>query len=296
LLDSEAGERVGAVIVEPVQGRGGEIVPPPGFLTGLLDLCRERGLLLICDEIFTGFGRTGSWFGSEAEGVIPDILCVGKALTGGMPISACIGSADIMDAWPDSTGEAMHTTTFLGHPIACAAALAAIRVIEEEGLVERAHLAGQRWREELLDMAQHYPVVGDVRGRGLMIGLDLVADPETRQPDPDLAGRVLVEALRRGWILLTGGPHGNVLSLTPPLNIDNGLLSGAVDMLDHGSGHAQSQRCEVRRGRGGIGRGKPILFRSGGGTRRQASRATIQSGRRPGPVHRGRLHYGHQDG
>jgi 4-aminobutyrate aminotransferase-like enzyme len=203
LLDSEAGERVGAVIVEPVQGRGGEIVPPPGFLTGLLDLCRERGLLLICDEIFTGFGRTGSWFGSEAEGVIPDILCVGKALTGGMPISACIGSADIMDAWPDSTGEAMHTTTFLGHPIACAAALAAIRVIEEEGLVERAHLAGQRWREELLDMAQHYPVVGDVRGRGLMIGLDLVADPETRQPDPDLAGRVLVEALRRGWILLT---------------------------------------------------------------------------------------------
>jgi 4-aminobutyrate aminotransferase-like enzyme len=232
VLDSEPGERVGAIIVEPIQGRGGEIVPPEGFLTRLLDLCRDRDLLLICDEIFTGFGRTGSWFGSEAEGVIPDLLCAGKAFTGGMPVSACIGSADVMEAWPESAGEAMHTTTFLGHPVACAAALAAIEVIEEEELVERARRIGEWWLQELTGLAKVHPAVGDVRGRGLMIGLDLVADPETREPDPDLAGRVLVEALRRGWILLAGGSSGNVLSLTPPLNIDNGLLSGAVDMLD----------------------------------------------------------------
>jgi 4-aminobutyrate aminotransferase/(S)-3-amino-2-methylpropionate transaminase len=128
----------GAVLVEPIQGRGGERIPPDGFLTALRALCDREGLLLIADEVYTGFGRTGRWFACDHESVVPDLLCVGKGLASGMPISACIGRAAVMDAWPPSRGEALHTQTFLGHPPGCAAALAAIAVIEDEKLVQRA--------------------------------------------------------------------------------------------------------------------------------------------------------------
>lgn len=232
LLDGPAGERVGAVIVEPIQGRGGEVVPPSGFLSGLAALCRRRGLLLILDEIYTGFGRTGFRFACEAEEVVPDLLCVGKGLSGSMPISACLGPREVMDAWPPSEGEAVHTSTFLGHPVACAAALACLGAIEEEGLVGRALEVGARWKEGLSSLASRHAAVGDVRGRGLMLGLELVRDRAGREPDPELAVGVVLGALRRGWILLGGGPEGNVLSLSPPLSIEEELLEAAVGMLD----------------------------------------------------------------
>src|SRR5476651_1657761 len=137
-------ERIGAILVEPVQARGGCNVPPPEFLPLLRKLCDEHGALLILDEIYTGFGRTGKWFACEHSGVIPDLICLGKALTGGFPLSACVGRADLMDAaWPASTGEAIHTSTFLGHPVGCAMALAQISEIEKLNLPERAAELGK---------------------------------------------------------------------------------------------------------------------------------------------------------
>lgn len=239
-LDTAAGRRVGAVLVEPVQGRGGDVVPPPGFLASLADLCRDRDLLLIVDEVYTGFGRTGRRFACEEEGVRPDLMCVGKSLGGGLPISACVGPAEVMDAWPASEGEAMHTQTFLGHPLACAAALATLEVLEEDGLTRRARVMGRDWRAELEEMATAHPSVGEVRGRGLMVGIDLIRDRMTRRPAPDAARRVVREALRRGWIVLPGGPAGNVISLSPPLTIAAELLEESTAMLDEALSAAES--------------------------------------------------------
>jgi 4-aminobutyrate aminotransferase-like enzyme len=231
LLDSGEGDAVGAVIVEPIQGRGGDIIPPPGFLPELARLCSNRGLLLIADEVYTGFGRTGRWFACEHESVVPDLLCVGKALSGTLPIAACLGSKEVMDAWPASGGEAIHTSTFLGNPIACAAGLASLGEIRRRGLVERSAIEGERWIGEMQVLARH-ETVGDVRGRGMMIGIDLVLNRSSREPHPDLAGRVIVEALRLGWIVLAGGPAGNVVSLSPPLSLSRDLMRAATRMLD----------------------------------------------------------------
>lgn len=231
--DGAATAPIGAVVVEPIQGRGGEVVPPAGFLAGLSELCREHDALLIADEVYTGFGRTGRRFACDREGVVPDLLCVGKGFSGGMPISACVGDREVMDAWPASGGEAIHTHTFLGHPLSCAAALAALEVIEEEGLADRAGAVGSAWREELGAMAARHPgAVGDVRGRGLMIGLDLVREGDPSRPDGDLARRVVTGMLRRGWLVLAGGPDGNVLSLSPPLTVPSELLTRASKALD----------------------------------------------------------------
>jgi 4-aminobutyrate aminotransferase-like enzyme len=231
-LDDAEGEHIGAIIVEPVQGRGGEVVPPAGFLSGLEKLCRSRSLLLILDEIYTGFGRTGSWFACQAEGVEPDLLCVGKAFSGAMPIAACVGQRESMDAWPESRGEAMHTTTFLGHPIACAAASAAIEIIAEEELVQRAAELGRWWQDHLRNALDHHPWVGDVRGRGLMMAIDLVSDRFSKRPDRALGQYVVKSCLRSGWIVLPSGPDGNVISFSPALDIGQELLEAATEMLD----------------------------------------------------------------
>ena len=240
LLEGEAGRRVGAVIVEPVQGRGGDVAPPRGFLASLAGLCRERDCLLILDEIYTGFGRTGRRFACLEDDVIPDLLCVGKGFSGGMPLSACLGRREVMDAWPASEGEAIHTSTFLGHPLSCAAALATLDVLEEEGLAGRARELGRWWREDLREMAEGHELVGEVRGRGLMIGLDLVRDPATREPASAAAERAVKAALRSGWIVLAGGPRGNVLSLSPPLNVPRELLEAATRALDRALAEAAS--------------------------------------------------------
>jgi 4-aminobutyrate aminotransferase-like enzyme len=214
---------IGAILVEPVQGRGGERVPPSGFMRSLRELCDARGLLLVADEIYTGFGRTGEYFGCDHDAVVPDLLCVGKGLASGMPISACLGRAEVMDAWPPSTGEALHTQTFLGHPASCAAALASLRVLDEERLVERAARVGAAALDQLRDRLSDHERVTEVRGRGLMLGIECSR--------PELAHRVCQRALERGLILLPSGDRGRVLSLTPPLCIGEEALSMAIEEL-----------------------------------------------------------------
>ncbi|MBU6398780.1 MAG: aspartate aminotransferase family protein [Verrucomicrobia bacterium] len=232
---------IGAVLVEPVQGRGGINVPPPGFLPLLRRGCDAHGAVLIVDEIFTGFGRTGRWFACEHAGTIPDLICLGKALTGGFPLSACVGRADVMDAaWPASTGEAIHTSTFLGHPVGCAMALAQIAEIQDRGLVERSAALGERlltWLERIAagpagpgESRAKRGLRFEVRGLGLMAGLELTernGSPATR-----LAIRVVQEMLRRGYILLPEGEQANVISLTPPLTIRRADLERAVQVLE----------------------------------------------------------------
>jgi 4-aminobutyrate aminotransferase-like enzyme len=230
-----AGEGIGAVLVEPVQARGGVVVPPPSFLRGLRALCDASGALLILDEIYTGFGRTGRWFACEQAGVVPDLLVLGKALTGGLPLSAVLGTARVMDAWPPSNGEALHTSTFLGHPLGCAAALAEIDTLQRERLPERAAELGAEALGFLRTALADCPVVGDVRGLGLLLGIELVRDRAQRLPSPERVGRAVVEGLHRGLILLGGGVHRNVITLSPPLAIDADLwrwaLREVVDLL-----------------------------------------------------------------
>jgi 4-aminobutyrate aminotransferase-like enzyme len=232
LLDQAelSGAPVGGILAEPIQGRGGDVVPPASFLPSLRRICDERGILLILDEIYTGFGRTGRWFACEHWRVVPDLIVVGKALTGGMPFAACIGTDAVMNAWPRSTGEALHTSTFLGHPLGCAAALASIEVIRREGLVERAATEGDYALGRLRETLQDEPGVAEVRGLGLMIGIELV-DPVTGEPDAAQAGRVVVEALRRGVLVLSGGVAGNVLSISPPLAIERELLRHGLAVI-----------------------------------------------------------------
>jgi 4-aminobutyrate aminotransferase-like enzyme len=208
------GAPVGAVLVEPVQGRGGERIPPRGFLAALRELCDARGWLLVVDEVYTGFGRTGRWFACEHEGVVPDLLCVAKGMASGMPISACIGRAELMDAWPPSAGEALHTQTFLGHPPGCAAALASLAVLEEEKLVERAAETGAR---ALAHLRSRLP---GARGLGLLLGVE-----------SERAGAACARALARGVIALPSGDDAGVVSITPPLSIEWELLEGALDVL-----------------------------------------------------------------
>ena len=222
---------IGAILVEPVQVRGGINVPPPGFLPLLRRLCDENKAMLILDEIYTGFGRTGKWFACEHSGVIPDLICLGKALTGGFPLSACVGRADIMDAvWPESRGEAIHTSTFLGHPVGCAMALAQIEEIGDKKLPDRAAKLGAFLLDELSKFqVRNSKFQIDVRGLGLVAGLEL------RLADGSPAGgevmRVIKAMLRRGFILLPEGEHGNVISFTPPLTIAKVQLAKAVSAL-----------------------------------------------------------------
>jgi len=234
LLDTPAtaSEDIGAILVEPVQGRGGDVVPPDGFLPGLRRICDERGLLLILDEVYTGFGRTGRWFACEHWNVVPDLLVVGKGLTGGLPFAACVGTDAVMDAWPRSRGEAIHTSTFLGNPLGCAAALASISVLRDEDLVQRSADKGAALQRRLRDLTAAHPRVGEVRGLGMMIGVEMVRDRETREPAPELAGRVVVDSLRRGLLLLGGGIHGNVLSFSPPFVITDEQVSAALSILE----------------------------------------------------------------
>lgn len=214
---------IGAILVEPIQGRGGERVPRAGYLAGLAELCRDERMLLIADEIYTGFGRTGRWFACEHENVVPDLLCVGKGMASGMPISACLGLREVMDIWPLSRGEALHTQTFIGHPPSCAAALACIEVLETEGYVEHAARVGARALEHLRAESAGRPEIIDVRGRGLMIGIEV--------SDPPGAAICCQRALAKGVIALPSGSRGEVISVTPPLCIDEPALLAALDIL-----------------------------------------------------------------
>jgi 4-aminobutyrate aminotransferase-like enzyme len=216
-------EPVGCVLVEPVQGRGGERVPPRGFLRRLREICDAEGWLLALDEIYSGCGRTGRWFACEHEGVVPDLLCAGKGLASGMPLSACVGRAEVMDAWPASGGEALRTQTFLGHPAACAAGLASLAVLEEEDLVAHAARVGARALDFLRKESAGLPRVVECRGLGLMIGVECDA--------PQTVARACRAALARGVIVTPSGDDGRVLSVTPPLCIGEEPLLAALGVL-----------------------------------------------------------------
>ena len=224
-------ERVGAVLVEPVQARGGINVPPPGFLPLLRKMCDEFGALLVLDEIYTGFGRTGKMFACEHSQTAPDLICLGKALTGGFPLSACVGRAGVMDAaWPESRGEAIHTSTFLGHPVGCAMALAQISEIERLDLCERSADLGKFLLNELEPLqVSGFKFQVSSRGLGLMAGVELTL-PDGK-PATEIALGAIKKLLQRGYIFLPEGEHGNVISFTPPLTITKKQLKQAVDEL-----------------------------------------------------------------
>ena len=218
-------QSIGAVLVEPIQGRGGIRVAEQEFLNMLSRLCRRHGALLVLDEIYTGFGRTGKWFACEHSETVPDLICLGKALTGGFPLSACVGRADLMDAaWPASNGEAIHTSTFLGHPVGCAMALAQIKELRMRNLVDRSLKLGRL----LLSWLQ-CDVPGlrlEARGLGLMVGVEICHNdgaPATR-----LALAVIKRMLVDGFIILPEGEHANVIAFTPPLTIREKQLRQAV--------------------------------------------------------------------
>jgi 4-aminobutyrate aminotransferase-like enzyme len=207
---------IGCILVEPCQGRGGEVVPPIDFHRMLRQICDTYKILLVWDEIYTGFNRTGTLFACDQFGVYPDIICLGKGLTAGFPLAACVGRAEIMDAWPVSAGEALHTTTFLGNPMGCAAALASIDLHLEKALGTRVQMLGRQFRDRLKELA--LPAIGHVRGLGLLIGAEIVRP--NGAPDPAKALQIVLFALKDGLLFLTGGTNGNVLSFTPPFCIE----------------------------------------------------------------------------
>lgn len=213
---------VGAIIVEPIQGRGGIVVPTDGFLHGLRDLCDGVSRILVFDEIYTGLGRTGHWFAAEHWDVVPDILCAGKALTGSLPLSAAIGRADLMQSWPASTGEAVHTSTFLGNPVACAAALAQIAEIETHGLLERARRLGAVIAERTATWTDRFQTVTASRGLGLLQGVVI----------PGRALDIAVAAQRDGVLVLAEGDDADVLAITPPAVITDEQLEFALGTLE----------------------------------------------------------------
>lgn len=225
---------VGCILVEPVQGRGGIVVPPADFLPGLRRLCDEHGILLIVDEIYTGLGRTGRWLACEHTGVVPDVVTIGKALTGSLQLSAAVGRRDIMDAWPRSEGEAIHTSTFLGNPVACAAALAQLELIEREGLVQRAASMGARLLDRIGSWPERLPGVAAVRGAGLMYGI--VLEAHGGRSAPQRVGQVVMDALGSGVLVLGEGPAGDVVALTPPLVITEAQLEHALGTIERALG------------------------------------------------------------
>jgi 4-aminobutyrate aminotransferase-like enzyme len=225
VADALAGAAIGAVLVEPVVGREGVLVPPPGWLAELAAAARRYGALLVADEIFTGFGRTGDRFAVDADRVRPDLLCCGKALGGGLPIAATVGRRAAMEVWR-TRGEALHTGTFVAHPLACAAALASLEVLESENLAVRARRLGASHCAPLarrLAAAAPAGAVTEVRGRGLLWGIELA--------DAALAARLVAACRARGVLLLAGGAHARVVEITPPLTIAAPVLAAALDVV-----------------------------------------------------------------
>ena len=260
------GATIGAVLVEPVQGRGGVRIPPPGFFEALSGLAHRYGAVVVADEVFTGLGRCGAMFAGPALGLDADLICLGKALGGGYPLSACLGKAAVMDAWPESAGEALHTSTFLGHPVACAAALAFLDLVEDERLDQRAARMGKRLVARLGEELSDVPHVAGVRGLGLLAGIEIsgpgsesagatrrirrtggrpvpsispvTGGPRAESPDapplvpaPAAGPRIAERLLADGVLVLPAGEHGQVIELTPPATMSSDLLDHALDRV-----------------------------------------------------------------
>jgi 4-aminobutyrate aminotransferase / (S)-3-amino-2-methylpropionate transaminase / 5-aminovalerate transaminase len=228
LIHTQVGEQnVAAVIIEPVQGEGGFIVPPDGFLTGLAEFCREHGIVFIADEIQSGFCRTGDWFAVDHEGLVPDLVTTAKGIADGLPLGAVTGRAEIMDAvHPGGLGG-----TYGGNPVACAAALGAISTMETQDLPGKARRIGEIMVPRLRKIAETYPVIAEVRGRGAMIAVELTR-PGTLEPDPAATAAVAAFCHSHGLVVLTCGTFGNVLRFVPPLVIGEDLLEEGLDILE----------------------------------------------------------------
>lgn len=227
IMEKQIGaDNLAAVIIEPIQGEGGFIVPADGFLPALVDWCRANGVVFIADEVQSGFARTGAMFASELFGIVPDLVTTAKGIAGGMPLAAVTGRAEIMDAaHAGGLGG-----TYGGNPVACAAALAAIDAFENDGLLERAREIGGILRARLESLQQSDPRIGEVRGHGAMIAAEFV-HPETREPDAALTAAVAKAAIAEGVIVLTCGTYGNVIRFLPPLSIPDDLLNEGLDVV-----------------------------------------------------------------
>jgi 4-aminobutyrate aminotransferase / (S)-3-amino-2-methylpropionate transaminase / 5-aminovalerate transaminase len=223
-----ARETVAAIILEPVQGEAGFIVPPKEFVQGVREICDREGIVLIVDEVQTGFGRTGKMFAIEHFGVEPDLMTVAKSIAAGLPLSGVLGKAEIMDA----PGESAVGGTYVGNPVAQAAALAVLDVFEDEGLVDRAERIGETVRGRMNAWQERHPRIGDVRGLGAMLAIELVRDPATKEPAPELASRVTEEAARHGLLLLKAGVHSNCIRVLCPLVITDSELDEALRVWD----------------------------------------------------------------
>lgn len=221
-------EHVAAIVIEPQLGEGGFVPAPRVYMQALRAICDRHGIVLVADEVQTGFGRTGRMFAMEHFSVQPDLMTVAKSIAAGLPLSGVVGRAEIMDgAHPGAIGG-----TYIGNPVAQAAALAVLDVFEEEDLVGRAEIVGERIRGEMLDWQRHWPAIGDVRGLGAMLAIDLVHDPATKEPAPELARAVIDEALQRGLILLKAGVHGNCIRVLCPLTIEDAVLDEALEVWE----------------------------------------------------------------
>jgi 4-aminobutyrate aminotransferase / (S)-3-amino-2-methylpropionate transaminase / 5-aminovalerate transaminase len=222
-------ENIAAVIVEPIQGEGGFVIPGAGFLKGLADFCAEHGIVFIADEIQSGMGRAGRWFAIEDEGVIPDLVTSAKSLGGGLPISAITGRAELMDS--------VHVGglggTYGGNPVAAAAALAVLDLIERDHLLERSRTQGERLIGKLRELQERHDVIGEVRGRGMMTAIELVADRATKEPFDGARGTEIVKrCLENGVVILKAGTYDNVIRLLPPITIEDELLDEGLGVLD----------------------------------------------------------------
>ena len=221
------GKNVAAIVIEPIQGEGGFIVPPKGFLPGLAKYAKDNGALFIADEVQTGFARTGVMFASEDENLEPDLITTAKGIAGGLPLAAVTGRAEVMDEiHPSGLGG-----TYGGNPIACAAALGAIETIQSQNLIARANQIGKIMVDALKSMQAKYPAIGEVRGRGAMIAIELVV-PGGKDPNGELLGKLVKYAQQKGVLFLTAGTYGNVLRFLPPLVIGDDLVKDAMAVLD----------------------------------------------------------------
>ena len=228
LVTQVAAETVAAIVLEPVQGEGGFVVAPAEFIQGVRRLCDEHGIVLVVDEVQTGFGRTGRMWGIEHAGVEPDLVTLAKSIAAGLPLSAVVGKAEIMDAPDDSAIGG----TYVGNPVAQAAALAVLDVFEEEGLTARAEAIGETIRSRMLAWQERWEQIGDVRGLGAMLAIELVSDPESKTPDAELASAVVEAAAARGLLLLKSGIYSNCIRVLTPLVISEAELDEALEVWE----------------------------------------------------------------
>jgi 4-aminobutyrate aminotransferase/(S)-3-amino-2-methylpropionate transaminase len=223
-----AAESVAAIVMEPILGEGGFVVAPTEFVQGVREICDEHGIVFVVDEVQTGFGRTGKMWCIEHHGVEPDLMVVAKSIAGGLPLSGVVGRAEIMDAPPDSAIGG----TYVGNPVAQAAAIAVLDVFEDEGLVERAAAIGETLRDRMLAWQERWEKIGDVRGLGAMLAIELVEDPGTKEPAADEATAVIEEAARNGLLLIKSGTDGNCIRVLTPLVITDAELDEALGVWE----------------------------------------------------------------